>query len=183
MMYHFRMFLGVEVWKWCKAWSRGHNEYHPHHHSVKLIIDQANSRRQEKSDFPWGPAVTDGEPRMPVSAQPSPNPRPSPWHHRRSGPAQMRCETRLPNSHKGAQSEVTNSTLQLRAAWDEYIRNAEVSLCHRCAFVPVNPLGCFWIYSDYISNTPKCLCYCLSAQCFVEHAFLVTFHLLLQTSS
>lgn len=106
---------------------------------------------------------------IPVSAQSSPNPRPSPWHHRRSGPAQMRCEKRLPKSHKGAQSEVTNSTLQLRAALDKHNRNAEVSLCHRCAFVPVNPLGCFWIDSDYILKAPKCLCYCLSAQGFVEH--------------
>ncbi len=29
---------------------------------MKLIFDQANSRRQGKSGFPWGPAVTDGEP-------------------------------------------------------------------------------------------------------------------------
>lgn len=96
---------------------------------------------------------------------------PAPLRDITGAPAPPRCDARriCPTATKEHKVKWPTQHYNCALLWDEYIRNAEVSLCHRCAFVPVNPLGCFWIDSDYILKPPKCLCYCLRDQYFVEH--------------
>lgn len=87
---------------------------------------------------------------------------PAPFCDITDAPAPPRCDARSFCPRTTKEHKVTNSTLQLRAALDKHNRNAEVSLCHLCAFVLLILLTAFEMIRIMLTNLRNV---CVSSQC------------------